>query len=146
MTLNVVFKAFSIKISKDPDHFHYTFQKQPLKGFHIYVLFQKQPPRGVSMKRYSANMQQNYKRTPMPKFDYSNVALQLYWNHASEWVFCCKVHEYFQKIFSNEHLWMASSDISVNNWNSRNSVIHSGVLLKLVLHKKWDLVVWSPPF
>ena len=62
-----------------PDHFHYKFQKQPLKGFHISnVLFQKQPPRGVSMKRYSANMHQNYKRTPTPKCDYSYVALQLY--------------------------------------------------------------------
>ena len=47
-------------------------------GFHMYVLFQKQPPRGVSIERYSANMQQNYKRAPMPKCDYSNVALQLY--------------------------------------------------------------------
>ena len=52
-------KTFSIKISKDPDPFHSTFQKQP-QGFYIRnILFQNQPPRGVSMKRYSANMQQN---------------------------------------------------------------------------------------
>ena len=93
------------------------------KGFHMYVLFQKQLPGGVSMKRYSANMQQNYKRAPMPKCDYSNVALQLYWNHVSEWVFFCKVHEYFQKTFSNKRLRMAASDISVTNWNSRNNHI-----------------------
>ena len=65
-------------MSKDRDHFYYTFQKQPLKGFHIYDLFHKQPPRGVSVKRYSANMQQNYKKTPMPKCSYSNIALHLY--------------------------------------------------------------------
>ena len=53
-----------MKIAKDPDHFHYTFQKQPLKVFYIYdVLSQKQPARGVPMKRYSANMQQNDKNT-----------------------------------------------------------------------------------
>ena len=68
-------------------------------------------------------MQQNYKRTPMPKCEYSNVALQLYWNHPSEWVFSCKVYEYFQKTFSNEHLWMAASVISVNNLNSQNNII-----------------------
>ena len=36
---------------------------------------------------------------------------------------------------------MAASDISVNNWDSQNN--HSGVLLKFVLYKKWNLVVWS---
>ena len=34
---------------------------------------QKQPPKGVSRKRCSENMQQIYRRTPMPKCD-----LQLY--------------------------------------------------------------------
>ena len=67
-------KAFLIKISKDPDHFHYIF--------HIYnVLFQKQPPRGVPLKRYSAKT----------------------------------------KIFKT-----------------------TGILLKFVLHKKWNLVEWIP--
>ena len=39
---------------------------------------QKQPSRGVLRKSCSANMQQIYRRTPMPKCDFNNVALQLY--------------------------------------------------------------------
>ena len=39
-------------------------------------LFQKQPPRGVPRKRYSENMQQIYRRTPMPKCDFNKDALQ----------------------------------------------------------------------
>ena len=35
---------------------------------------QKQPPRGVPRKRCSENMQQIYKRTPMPKCDFIKVA------------------------------------------------------------------------
>ena len=38
---------------------------------------QKQPPRGVPRKRRSENMQQNYRRTHMPKCDFNKVALQL---------------------------------------------------------------------
>ena len=39
---------------------------------------QKQPPRGVVSKRCSENMQQIYRRTPMPKRDFNKVALELY--------------------------------------------------------------------
>ena len=31
------------------------------------------------------NIQQIYKRTPMPKCDFNKVTLQLYWNHISAW-------------------------------------------------------------
>ena len=34
----------------------------------------KQPPRGVPGKRCSENMQQIYRRTPMPKCDFNKVA------------------------------------------------------------------------
>ena len=34
---------------------------------------QKHPSRGVLKKRYSENMQQTYRRTPMPKFDFNKV-------------------------------------------------------------------------
>ena len=40
--------------------------------------FQKQPLRGVPEKRCSENMQQVYRRTPMPKCDFNKVAKQLY--------------------------------------------------------------------
>ena len=42
---------------------------QPISG-------QKQPSSDVLRKRYSENMQQIYRRSPMPKCDFSKVALQ----------------------------------------------------------------------
>ena len=44
----------------------------------LFLDFQKQPPRGVPRKRCSKNMQQIYRRTPMPKYDFNKVAKQLY--------------------------------------------------------------------
>ena len=38
---------------------------------------QKQPPRGVPRKRCSENMQQIYRRKPMPKCDFNKDAKQL---------------------------------------------------------------------
>ena len=38
---------------------------------------QKQPSRDVPIKRCSENMQQIYRKTPMPKCDFNKVALQL---------------------------------------------------------------------
>ena len=61
---------------------------------------QKQPLRGVPWKRCSENMQQIYSRTPTPRRDFNEVALQLYWNHTSVCVFCCKFAAYFQNTFS----------------------------------------------
>ena len=52
-----------------------------LKEPPVKVLFsriQKQPSIGVLVKRYSENIQQIYRRTPMPKFDFNKVVLQLY--------------------------------------------------------------------
>ena len=39
---------------------------------------EKQPFRGVLRKRCSENIQQFYKRTPMPKCEFNKVATQLY--------------------------------------------------------------------
>ena len=39
---------------------------------------QKQPSRGTLRKRCSENMQQMYRRTPMPKCDFNKVAKQLF--------------------------------------------------------------------
>ena len=36
----------------------------------------------------------------MLKCDFNKVALQLYWNHTSAWVFPCKFAAYFQNAFS----------------------------------------------
>ena len=40
------------------------------------TMSQKQSPRGVPRKRCSENMQQTYRRTPMPKCDFNKVAKQ----------------------------------------------------------------------
>ena len=59
----------------------------------------KQPARGVLKKRCPENMQQIYKKTPMPKRDFNKVALQLYWNRTLVWTFHCKFAAYFQDTF-----------------------------------------------
>ena len=78
---------------------------------------QKPPSRRVLSKRCSENMQQIYRRTPMPKCDFNKVALQLYWNHTSAWVFSCKFAAYFQNTFFQQHLVVAAS-VSVNRARS----------------------------
>ena len=44
------------------------------KTFLRNVYFKKQPSRGVLRKRYSKNMKQIYRRTPMPNCDFNKVA------------------------------------------------------------------------
>ena len=84
---------------------------------------QKQPTRGVPRKRRSENMQQIYRRAPMPKCDFNKVAKQLYWNHTSAWVFSCKFAAYLQNIFSKEHLWMAASVFLISDSPFRFSTV-----------------------
>ena len=72
--------------------------------------WQKQPVIGVFSKRCSENMQQIYRRTLTPKCDFNKVALQLYWNRISAWVFSCKFAALFQNTFLWQNLWMAASD------------------------------------
>ena len=75
------------------------------------INFRKQPSGSVLKKRCSENKQQIYRRTPMPKCDFNKVALQLYWNRTSAWVFSCKFAAYFQNTFSSERLWTTASVI-----------------------------------
>ena len=80
------------------------------------TIFSKQPFRGVFIKRCSENMQQVYRRTPMPKCDFNKVAKQPYWNHTSAWVFC-KLAAYFQKT-SEGHLLIFSCSNSRKSFSS----------------------------
>ena len=67
---------------------------------------QKHPFRGALRKRCSKNMHQIYRWTSMPKYDFNKIAIQLYWNHTSAWLFSCKFAAFFQNIFFYEHpLW-----------------------------------------
>ena len=56
---------------------------------------QKQPFIGVFIKRYSENIQQIYKGTPMLKCDFNKIALQLFWYRTSVWTFSGKLVAYF---------------------------------------------------
>ena len=52
-------------------------------------------------------MQQIYKRTPMPKCDFSKVALQLYRNHTLAWAFSCEFAACFRTPFlRNTSRWL----------------------------------------
>ena len=55
---------------------------------------------GLFRKSCSESIQQNYRTASMPKCDFNKIALQLYWNCASAWVFSCKFTSYFQNSFS----------------------------------------------
>ena len=100
------------------DHFNIEIKQQQFKAFcdnyglksHIRqptcYIKKKQPPRGVLKNSCSENMQQIYRRTPMPKSDFNKVAK----HGTSAWVFSCKFAAYFQKTFSQEHLWVAASE------------------------------------
>ena len=70
---------------------------------------QKQHPRGDLRKRCSENMQQINRRTPMSKYNFNEVSLQLYWNRTLAWVFSCKFTAYYQNTFLQVHLWGAAS-------------------------------------
>ena len=60
---------------------------------------QKQPFIGLLIEMCSENMQQTYRRTPMPNFDFNKFAKELYWNHTLARVFFCKFAAYFQNTF-----------------------------------------------
>ena len=82
-------------------------QFSPLSCFYIWII-SKQPFRGVLMKRCSENIVQIHRRTPMPKYDFNKVALQLDWNHTSTWVFSCK--------FAALSLITKWSELQVKTW------------------------------
>ena len=61
------------------EHKELSFQEfeKAFKKFKQNQTIQKQPSRGILRKRCSENMQQIYRRIPVPKFDFNEVALQL---------------------------------------------------------------------
>ena len=76
---------------------------------------QKQPSICVLIKRWSENMQQIYRGTPMSKSDFNKFTKQLSWNQTSAWVFSCKFTAYFQNTFPSEHLWRAASGFGTSS-------------------------------
>ena len=57
--------------------------------------------RGFPRKRCSENRQQIYRRTLMPKCDFNKVALQLYWNCTSAWMFSWNLLHIFGTLLYN---------------------------------------------
>ena len=57
-----------------------SFQKRSFTDWHISLNAFKKWPLGFLRKEYSENMQQVYKRTPMPKCDFNEAAIQLSWS------------------------------------------------------------------
>ena len=72
-----------------------------------------QLPIGVLTKRFCENIQQIYRRTPMPKCNFKTSA----------WVLSFKFAAYFQNTFFQYHLWMAASDY-------QNDPIQTRIFLK----------------
>ena len=66
---------------------------------------QKQPSRVVDRKRCSENMQQIYRRTPMPKFNFNEFAKELYWIHIPAWVFPLYLQHIFGTHFPRNTSW-----------------------------------------
>ena len=64
---------------KDTLTFYFVIIKALLSSSRV----QEQPSRDVFNKRCSENMQQIYRKTPMPKCGFNKVAKQFYWNHTS---------------------------------------------------------------
>ena len=111
----------------------------------IRLLSRSSHPEAFFGKRYSENMQQIYRRTLMPKYDFNKVALQLFWNCNSTRVFSFKFAAYFQNTFSQELLWMAGSTLMKRKWSlwdlgPTNDILRIAVsfeILEIKFHGKW---------
>ena len=91
LTENTQWSSYLRHIMYTWDCFRKKLHLRCLTGFWIASVYhrstslysQNQPSRGVLMKRCSDNMQQIYRRTPMPQCDVNKAALQLNCNHTS---------------------------------------------------------------
>ena len=69
--------AYDLHKNKISDIFKDDWDASSKARHHTYSM-QKQPSRSVLRKRCSENMQQNYRRAPMPKCEFNKVASQIY--------------------------------------------------------------------
>ena len=85
-------------------------------------------PEAFFGKRYSENMQQIYRRTLMPKYDFNKVALQLFWNCNSARVFSFAGSTLMKWKWS---LW------DLGPTNDILSIAVSFEILEIKFHGKW---------
>ena len=78
--------------------------------------FRSSHPEVILKRRCSENMQQIYRRTLMPKCGFNKVAMQLYWNRNSAWVFSVNLLHIFRTPFPrNTSGWLLLKIISSGN-------------------------------
>ena len=81
---------------------------------------QKFPSSAVLTNRCSGNMQQIYGRTPMPKCDFNEVVMHLYWNHTLAWVSFVNLLSIFRRPFpknnSGELLLRSRKSFIIDIW------------------------------
>ena len=73
----------------------------------------------------------------MPKCDFNKVALQLYWNRTSAWVFSCKFAAYFQNTFSQN----TSGWLLLNLTLEGKIVIHKTIAVSKIVFKSFITTV-----
>ena len=116
---------------------------------------QKQPSGGVLMKRCSENMQQIYRRAPMPKWDFNKVCFAItlshaITNHTFAWVFSCKFAAYSHHlILFYQQIGMKSiSKTSADNLiltrrpflKPKGHFLHFFIILNLLIMYQADVV------
>ena len=89
---------------------------------------QKHPSSGVLKKSCSENMHQIYRGTPMSKCWFNKVAMQLFWNHTSTWVFVSLLHVFrtpFLKNIFGRLIWIVMDVNKINVLLLVNSTVKS---------------------
>ena len=97
--------------------------------------------------------------TLIPKCDFNNVALQLYWNHTSVWLLSCKFAAYFKNTFLLQHLWRVAYYslklvLSISVFRTLSDICDGTFLRKslttfsrlLFLQKCSSIDVWYGPY
>ena len=119
-------------------------------------------PEVLLVKMCSENIQQIYRRPPVPMCDFNKVALQLYWNRTSAWAFSCKftfllgtsldscfclsskLYFFTQRRASRrwDIRWEIWNWICTKNWRDVFEIrtFHAAQRLKSVPHEKWKVV------
>ena len=104
------------------------------------VRWEKQFSIGPLGKRCSENIQQIYRKTPMPKDDFNKVARQLFWNQTFAEVFSYKFVAYSQNTFSWEHRWRSDFE-----WET-TTTDEEATLNKIQNSSDWNVSVdWPLP-
>ena len=122
------------------------FSLEMLRGLihtKVYYIFQKQRSRGVLRKRYSENMLQIYRRTPMTKCDFKKVAKQLYFRHVCSPVTLRHIFRtYFPKKTSRRLvlIFVLSMNWRNDSWNFKCSYSNKP-FLKCVYYW-YNLIQW----